>query len=317
MKLAVQARHEKAARIRRGNHKMGQVELTKTKSAREENAGKMERGAHALQKRAHKQNDVTKPFQGSSVKLMASDFPVFTGKTVAHVDHLDLSRNGKKLLQQVTFQIKPGERIALVGPNGIGKTTLIKAMLNGQMHTQLSQHARVVYFNQDITKLPKAKSVWAFIQQASVLDDVRSRQIMGAFGINQVFYSRLIGELSGGEQVKLQLLSILLSSSNFLILDEPTNFLDRQALTALADYLINYPGTVLLVSHDLTFRTQVVTRTLMFREKTLIDPQQIVLHAKQPSKLPLLQLKYDRLMAAADSDTAELQALKQAIDKLK
>lgn len=317
LKLAVQARKEKAGKIRRGSRKMGRVELAKTKTTREQNAGKMERSAHALLERAAKQTTITKPFQSSPIKLMPTDFPVFTGKTVVSVNQFDLIVADKYLLQQATFQIKPSERVALVGPNGIGKTTLIRAILTRQPQTKLSTNARVGYFKQDITQLPMRRLVWPFLQRVSVLDDNRTRQVMGAFGITSRFYQREIGALSGGEQVKLQLLSILLSDSNFLILDEPTNFLDEQALDALAAYLKRYPGTVLLVSHDLAFRHQVATRTLLFQKQRLIDPNTTTLHAKQPSNLPLLQLRYDQLMMSANASTQELRELKQQIETLK
>ncbi|BAP85397.1 ABC transporter ATP-binding protein [Paucilactobacillus hokkaidonensis JCM 18461] len=317
LKLAVQARKEKAAHIRRGSRQMGRVERAKTKSAREQNAGKMEHNAHALLMRAEKQAVVTKPFEQRAIKLMQTDFPIFKGKTVVSADHLDVKNVNKTLLQQVSFQIKPGERVALVGPNGIGKTSLIQAIISHAMHTNLSQHAKIGYFNQDITTLPLDQSVWGFIQRASGLDNERTKTILGAFGLSAPFYPRLIGSLSGGEQVKLQLLSILLGESNFLILDEPTNFLDTQALQALADYLHHYPGTVLLVSHDINFRQQVATRTLLFQNKHLIDPTKTTMHAQKPSELPLLQLKYDRLMATGEGSVQELQELKQQIEQLK
>ena len=111
-------------------------------------------------------------------------------------------------------------------------------------------------------------------------------------------------------------MQILLGNSNFLILDEPTNFLDVQALQALADYLNQYPGTVLLVSHDQDFRKQVATRTLSFENQNLIDPDMATVHAAPASDLPLLKLRYDQLMMAPDSDTKELQKLRQQIDAL-
>ena len=295
---------------------MGCVELAKTKTAREQNAGKMERGARAMKERAQRQTDATKPFERSAIKLMTTDFPTFSGKTVVNVNQFDLKAFGKKLLTNATFQIKPGERVALIGPNGSGKTTLINAILTHQPHTQISNHATVGYFNQDISQLPGDSSVWSFMRRASVLDEDRTRQIMGAFGLNARFYDRQIEELSGGEKVKLQLLQILLGNSNFLILDEPTNFLDVQALQALADYLNQYPGTVLLVSHDQDFRKQVATRTLSFENQNLIDPDMATVHAAPASDLPLLKLRYDQLMMAPDSDTKELQKLRQQIDAL-
>jgi len=102
------------------------------------------------------------------------------------------------------------------------------------------------------------------------------------------------------------------------MLDEPTNYLDVDALEALADYLQNYPGTVIFVSHDEPFRQAVATRTLQFKAQQLIDPDKVV-EAPKPTgaELAVLRFKYDQLMADPTSSTAAIQALRQQIDQLK
>lgn len=317
LKQAAQERKQRAQQIRRGSRKMGRVELAKTKSAREQNAGKMERNAHAMKARAEHQVVTEKPFEERSVKIMSTDFPLFKGKTVTSANDLTLVRSQKTLLKHVTFQIKPGQRVALSGPNGSGKSSLIEALLHHQKRTNLSADAQVGYFNQDITTLPNDLTVWQLMKRASVLDQNRTRQMMGAFGLDAQFYDRLIDQLSGGERVRLQLLAVLLSASNFLILDEPTNFLDRDALKALAAFLNQYPGAVLFVSHDAEFRDKVANETLELRDQRLVDPARVVLKATRPTNLPLLQLEYDRLMASPDASTQRLTELKQQIDALK
>lgn len=311
---AVQQRKEKAARIRRGSRKMGQVELAKTKTAREQNAGKMERGAKALAQRAKHQTRAEKPFLAKKVKLMQSDFPSFRGKTVVRAEHLDVMVGNKKLLENVTFIIKPGDKVALKGSNGSGKTTLINHILSAHL-IQLSEHAQIGYFSQDITNLPNHKTVWQFLREDSLLDADRMRQLMGAFGITHSFYQQPIQELSGGERVKLQLLHVLLGSNNFIILDEPTNFLDMTALDALADFLDQYPGTVLFVSHDANFTDEVATRILKIENKQLLDPSKTV-KKHSSNELELLKLKYDRLILSPDADTNELMKLKKEINAL-
>lgn len=317
LKQAVEKRHQKAQRIRKGSRNMGRIERANTKSIREQNAGKMERGAKALLDRSQRQTTVNKPFQAAPIKLVQADFPPFTGKTVLSASSLTLQRNHQVLLKQVTFAVKPGERVALQGTNGSGKSTLIEAILQHAPHTQLSNHARVGYFKQDITQLDDTLSVWQLLSRVSVLGNDRTRQIAGAFGINARFYDRLIGQLSGGERVKLQVLSVITSESNVLVLDEPTNFLDVGALNALAAYLIQYPGTVVFVSHDADFRQRVATRTLVIKHQQLVDPNRTVTRAAAPSQLPLLQLRYDQMMLDPFAKSDDLRQLRQQIDQLK
>lgn len=312
LKLAAQKRREKAARVRKGSRSMTAAERGNSKSLRERTAGKIERGAHAMLARADRQVTTEKPHQTASIKLVATDLPPVQGKYLISATNLHLTRHGKTLLDRATFRIKPGERVALTGDNGSGKSTLFEAILNRQPQTHLAASARVGYFHQDMTELATDRTVWATMARVTALDPDRTRQIMGAFGLDAKFYDRLVGDLSGGERVKLQLLAILVSASNLLLLDEPTNYLDLPALEALADYLVGYPGTVLFVAHDQTFRQQVATRTLAIHQGTLADPNQTA-KGTPATDLPRLQFEYDQLMQAPELDQAKLRELREKI----
>lgn len=316
LKQAVQARHEKAERIRKGSRNMSQAERANSRSIREQNAGKMERSARALRDRAERQTTAVKPHEAAALKLVATDLPPVTGKRLVAAEDLHLKRGRHELLHHARFDITPGERVALAGPNGCGKSTLITAILDHAPHTRLAPSARVGYFHQDMTELPAAKTVWQVMAATTALDADRTRQVMGAFGLTARFYDRLVGDLSGGEQVKLQLLAILVSASNLLILDEPTNYLDLPALQALEDYLLGYPGTVLFVAHDQEFRQHVATRTLVFKDRQLVDPAQTA-QGTPATDLPRLQFEYDQAMLAPELDTARLQELRQQMAAIK
>ncbi|WP_047998754.1 ABC-F family ATP-binding cassette domain-containing protein [Lactiplantibacillus herbarum] len=316
---AQQARHEKAQRIRKGNSHMSAGERANSKSTREATAAKIERTAKRMVERGQRELTAAKPFTQSGFKLVATDFPRFTGKVVVAARDVTLREYGKTLLKKTSFQIKPQSRVALVGPNGSGKTTLLRAILAGQTTgLTLAPAAKVGVFNQDMTMLDDAITVWETVRRGSHLPDQTLRNVMGALGLPARFYPQMVAELSGGELVKLQLVRILVGDYNVLMLDEPTNYLDVDALDALADYLQHYPGTVIFVSHDEPFREAVATMTLQLKDQQLTDPTQVVTEVNSAaSDLPLLQFKYDQLMADPMAKTADIQALRQQIDALK
>jgi len=312
LKLAAQKRREKAARVRKGGRNLTAGERANSKSLRERTAGKIEWNAHVMADRADRQVVTKKPHQNAAVKLVATDLPPVQGKYLISATNLELKRGPHVLLKRATFRLKPGDRVALLGDNGSGKSTLIEALLAHHDQTHLAPSARVGYFHQDMTELPTDRTVWATISRVTALDADRTRQIMGAFGLQARFYDRLVGDLSGGERVKLQLLTILVSASNLLILDEPTNYLDLPALEALADYLVAYPGTVLFVAHDQTFREWVATRTLVIRDQQLVDPDRAA-QGVPASDLPRLRFEYDQLMLAPELDQEKLRDLRAKI----
>lgn len=309
LKLAAEKRRQKAAKVRKGSRSMGAIERKQTKSLRELTAGKLERSAKAMLERGAKQLTASAPPAAKGVKLVAVDLPPVTGKYLLRVADLTLRRGGRVLIEQAQLDLRPGERLALTGPNGSGKSTLIEAIMNQQPGVTLAASTRVGYFHQDLLSLPLAATVANFMGRASALDPERTRRLMGAFGLSARFYPQAIGSLSGGEQVKLQLLSVLLAKANLLILDEPTNYLDLPAMQALERFLRQYPGTVLFVSHDEALRQAVATRSLMIEKRRLVDPA-LKLRDERLLDLVSLQHQYDQLMLATELDVAELRRLR-------
>jgi ATP-binding cassette subfamily F protein uup len=181
------------------------------------------------------------------------------GKQVYDVEDVSLAFGSKKLLDDVTWRIGPGDRLGLVGVNGAGKTTLLR-LLTGSLSPDsgkvlIGQTVRVAHLSQEVTELPPAlrvlEAVSEVAQRIRVGDrDLSAGQLAEMFGFTSARQWTPVGDLSGGERRRLQLLRLLMSEPNVLILDEPTNDLDIDTLTALEDLLDSWPGTLIVVSHD-------------------------------------------------------------------
>ncbi len=181
------------------------------------------------------------------------------GKQVYDVEDVSLSLGGKSLLDGVTWRIGPGDRLGLVGVNGAGKTTLLR-LLTGRIEpdtgkVQVGQTVKVAYLSQEVVELPPALRVLEAVQEIAHRIRVGDRemtagQLAEMFGFGNTRQWTPVGDLSGGERRRLQLLRLLMGEPNVLLLDEPTNDLDIDTLNALEDLLDSWAGTLIVVSHD-------------------------------------------------------------------
>ncbi|MEY4792852.1 MAG: hypothetical protein RIT34_1659 [Bacteroidota bacterium] len=180
------------------------------------------------------------------------------GKWVLEVAQLGKKYDERQLFKEVSITVGRGEKIALLGPNGVGKSTLLKAIMGNIEHegtVTLGHNVSISYFAQDqAEKLDPKLSIFETVDQIAKGDlrkDLRS--ILGAFLFSGEDVDKKVAVLSGGERTRLALCCLLLSPSNFLILDEPTNHLDLQSKEVLKEALAHYEGTFIIVSHDREF----------------------------------------------------------------
>ena len=199
-----------------------------------------------------------------------------SGKLVAQVEHMGVSFNGQTIFSDLTFNIIRGDKIGLLGPNGIGKTTLLKVLLGEQKPTKgsvkLGTKLDIAYYDQMRDKLDDNKTIVDVVGQGrdSIEINGKSRHIMSYLADFLFSAPRArtpLKALSGGERNRVQLACLFSQPANILVLDEPTNDLDVETLELLESVLVDFSGTVLLVSHDREFMDNVVTGVLAFEGK--------------------------------------------------
>ncbi len=182
----------------------------------------------------------------------------------------------RELFENVNFDIKRGERICIVGPNGVGKTTLLRIMMEelspADGYLKIGHNVKFGYYDQGQLLLNDASTVMDEVHDSYRLyKDSEIRGILGRFLFQneQVFLQ--VGSLSGGEKARLALLKLMMSGANVLILDEPTNHLDIDSKEIFEDALLEYPGTVIVVSHDRYFLNKIPTRILELERDGLTE----------------------------------------------
>ena len=201
---------------------------------------------------------------------------VISGNDVLTVDNLTKGFDGTVLFDNICFQIKRGERVALIGSNGTGKTTILK-LINGIIPADsgsiyLGAKVNIGYYDQEHHVLDPDNTIFDEIRDAYPdLNNTQIRNTLAAFLFTNEDVFKYIKDLSGGERGRVSLAKLMLSNANFLILDEPTNHLDITSKEILENALNSYTGTVLFVSHDRYFINSTATRIIELANKTVVN----------------------------------------------
>ena len=223
--------------------------------------------AESREKALAKVELLDKPVELDNEMRLALTPSVQSGNDVLSVKDLSKAFDDKTLFSNISFEIKRGEHVAVIGANGTGKTTLLK-ILNQQVDAdtgsfKLGTNVEIGYYDQEHAVLHMDKTIFDEIQdEYPYLNNTKVRNVLAAFLFRGDDVYKRIGDLSGGEQGRVSLAKLMLSNANFLILDEPTNHLDIQGREVLEDAINNYEGTVLYVSHDRYFINKTSSRIL-------------------------------------------------------
>jgi ATP-binding cassette subfamily F protein 3 len=199
--------------------------------------------------------------------------PERAGRVIFEIEHGDVRIGERELLRDAEFWLERGEHVSLVGANGTGKTTLLKVLAGDREldagKQRRGHNVKLGVLTQHAEELHDLGSVLEACQRATGLKPQEARSLLGRFLFGGEAAEKPVSGLSGGERRRLSLACLVASGANVLVLDEPTNHLDLESREALESALQDFPGSVLLVSHDRALLDAVGTRTVAVEDQTL------------------------------------------------
>ena len=235
------------------------------------NREKSIRAAESREKVLEKMEKIEAPTHAKEASKIKFEASVKSGYDVLHIENMAKSYGDKSLFSNLNLDLKRGEKVALIGENGRGKTTLFKIIMDKVEVDKgvkvLGTNVNVGYYDQEQSDLNLDKTiideVWDDFPNLTT-SKLRSYLASFLFTGDDVF--KVINTLSGGEKCRINLLKLILSKSNLLLLDEPTNHLDIISREALEDAILEYDGTLMVISHDRYFLNKVISRILELKE---------------------------------------------------
>ena len=240
------------------------------------NREKSIRAAESREKALDKIDRIDTPDKEKSGSKIEFEGSVKSGYDVLHIENLSKSFDEKHLFSNLSFDLKRGEKIALIGENGRGKTTLFNIIMDKVKADTgvkvLGTNVNVGYYDQEQSNLSTNKTIIDEIHDDfPYLTTTSIRSALGSFLFKGDDVFKTINKLSGGEKCRVNLLKLMLSKSNLLLLDEPTNHLDIISREALEDAILSYDGSIIVISHDRYFLNKVINRILELREDGVFE----------------------------------------------
>lgn len=223
--------------------------------------------SRSRQKLLDKMEKMEKPIELQDTMSLKFSPRIQSGMDVLKVEKLAKSFDYREIFKNISFDIYRNERAAIIGDNGVGKTTLFKIILKEEMPDQgtvkLGQSVNIGYFDQEQKSLNLENTIFDEIREAYPrLTNFEIRSYLAKFMFYDEDVFREIGELSGGERARISLLKLMISDCNFILMDEPTNHLDIDSKEILEDAILDFEGTLLIISHDRYFLNKIASKIL-------------------------------------------------------
>lgn len=222
--------------------------------AHQKSTGSKEKALHksakAIEKRIEELEEISRPIREKQIHFKISSSLEMYNPVPIKSDNLNKKIDNKVIFENAKFKIPIGKKVAIIGANGVGKTTLLKMIVNEEDGIEISPKVQIGYFAQNGYKFEKERNVLDFLKESSDYQVSEIRSMIAMLGLEQNVITRKMQTLSGGEIVKILLCKMLLGKYNVLIMDEPNNYLDIQSIEALEILMKQYKGTIIFVSHD-------------------------------------------------------------------
>jgi pleuromutilin/lincosamide/streptogramin A transport system ATP-binding/permease protein len=266
---ALELKVKKAEKATKAPKKVSNIEAKKAKPYFAKKQKKLQKTAAAIEMRLEKLEKVEKVKEPPSLKMNLPNEDTFKDRIILRVQDVTGVIGERVLWNKTSFHVRGGDKLGIIGPNGSGKTTLVKKIINQEEGITISPSMKIGYFSQNLNIVDVEKSILENVRSTSKQDETFIRTVLARlhFFRNDVY--KIVGVLSGGERVKTAFAKLFLSDINTLILDEPTNFLDIEAASALESLLKEYEGTVIFVSHDRRLIEKIATRILAIRNRKI------------------------------------------------
>lgn len=266
---------------------------------------KLDKVRTSMESRLNQLEEKEKPEEEKQVIFYTQDIEKLGGKTVIRLERETVKRQEKELLKDVSLYLKATDKVSITGKNGSGKTTLLNYIYEKYQFSNLD----IGYFYQQLESLDLNSSILKNIQNSSNYDETTVRTALARLNIKGDEVHKTVSVISGGERVKVQLVKLLMSNSQVLILDEPTNFLDVHSIEALEDMLKSYPGLIILVSHDKRFRNSIAETSYNIEDCKLVNPDTPPPRNSSKDELLVLETQITRVLSElSEGSTPELEA---------
>ncbi|MET3699426.1 macrolide transport system ATP-binding/permease protein [Bacillus oleivorans] len=324
-------KQEQAKGMTKPPSRMGNSEWQLYKNKASAKKGKIERVAKVVKERLDRLEEVKKPVEPDKIILEYLSFTEIHRSHLIMTPELSKSFSQKKLYTTPRLTVTKGSKTAIIGPNGCGKTTLLKQIFSND-GVELAQNLKIGFFEQQLEHLPTEQTVLDYLSHESTMSQTMIRTVLGRLRLKEDDVKKKMKALSGGERVKAAFAKLVTTDYNLLVLDEPTNHLDIDAIEAVEDLLLAYPGTVLFTSHDRRFVDQVADHLWIFHNET-VEPftgtilewnqRKNQVEEKNPEEKLLLETRLTELisrlsMPSPKDDVATLdREYQQILEKLK
>lgn len=325
---AIENRQRRSGKMRKAPKRMGNSEARLHTRQANEKQEKIHNAVNSLKTRLEKLEVKESPKELPMIQLDFSLTNPPANKIVISAENFSFSYGKKKIFQNTGFRIFNGSKTALLGENGVGKTTLLNLIAgsrNGSI--KIVPKARIGYFYQGFENLQQNMTVLDNVMAESVQSQTVARTILARLLITGDDVYKKVEVLSGGEKIKVSFAKLFVSSANVFLLDEPTNYLDMSSIEALENILSCYEGTVLFVSHDRAFVNRVADRLLLIENQSISEfdgnldklekykKQQIQKDINDPEQIAL-QMRMTEIIAKLSRQDANKDELEAEYERL-